>query len=123
MSKEKIFAKGMFGKKKTFPNGGSVSKIAIKIEEFIPFLQLWANQEGYVNLQVSSQRNDPDKLAISLDSYYHEAVSQDSTQQYQQQPAQQYNQGGTVNGHPPQEQVAAPPNFDSVDDELDDCPF
>ena len=56
MSNEKKYANGLFAKKIEFQNGGSMTKLSIKVEDFVSFLEENA-QNGWVNLDLKSKKD------------------------------------------------------------------
>ena len=65
---EKVYAP-LFGKVKTFSNGGEIWNISAKADELIKFIQDNKNSGGYININLSKQRNDETKLSASLDTF------------------------------------------------------
>jgi hypothetical protein len=68
---EKIFLK-CSAKEKTFPNGGSILNLGIKVSDLLEFAQRHVNERGYLNLSVQSRREIGkfgDTHAISLDTW------------------------------------------------------
>lgn len=65
---QKVYAP-LFGKVKTFSNGGEIWNISAKADELIKFIQDNKNSGGYININLSKQRNDETKLSASLDTF------------------------------------------------------
>jgi len=56
MSNEKKYANGLFAKKIEFQNGGSMTKLSIKVDDFVSFLEENA-QNGWVNLDLKTKKD------------------------------------------------------------------
>ena len=68
---EKIFLK-CSAKEKTFPNGGSILNLGIKVSDLLEFAQRHVNERGYLNLSVQSRREIGkfgDTHTVSLDTW------------------------------------------------------
>ena len=87
MADEKIWINGMFGKKVTFQNGGSLIKLAVKVDEFKHFADTHANN-GYLNIVVQGSKEPRldekgnEKLNISLDTWKPKQQQQSSSGGY-----------------------------------------
>jgi len=62
---EKTYINGLFLKKKTFPNGGSVVNVSINVDAFIDELQKYKNNKGYCNI-VFQERKEADKFGNNM---------------------------------------------------------
>lgn len=70
MANEKKYANGVFGNVRTFQDGGEIYAIDIvDVEGFKQFLDENKGSDGKVRLDVSKQRNNPEKLSVSLNTY------------------------------------------------------
>lgn len=67
-NQQKVYAP-FFGKVKTFNNGGEIFNISGKADELIEFINKNKNSKGYINFDISKQRNDATKLSVSLDTW------------------------------------------------------
>lgn len=67
-NKQKVYAP-FFGKVKKFNNGGEIFNIGGKADELIDFINKNKNSKGYINFDISKQRNDATKLSVSLDTW------------------------------------------------------
>ena len=56
MSNEKKYANGLFAKKIKFQNGGTITKLSIKVEDFVNFLEE-NEQNGRLNLDLKSKKD------------------------------------------------------------------
>ena len=56
MSNEKKYANALFAKKIEFQNGGSMTKLSIKVDDFVSFLEENA-QNGWVNLDLKAKKD------------------------------------------------------------------
>ena len=56
MSNEKKYANGLFAKKIEFQNGGSMTKLSIKVDDFVSFLEE-NEQNGWVNLDLKTKKD------------------------------------------------------------------
>ena len=59
MSNEKKYANGLFAKKIEFQNGGTITKLSIKVDDFVSFLEE-NEQNGWVNLDLKVILDFPD---------------------------------------------------------------
>jgi hypothetical protein len=84
---------GVFANKKTFSNGGSVTKVSIKKDRLIEWLKNAPEHKEYIKCQIQGSREPKfddygnEKLIFSLDSYFYPdlaAPSQEQPQNYQQ---------------------------------------
>ncbi len=64
----KVYAP-IFGKVKAFSNGGEIWNISAKADELVKFINDNKNAGGYININLSKQRNDETKLSASLDTF------------------------------------------------------
>lgn len=64
----KVYAP-IFGKVKTFSNGGEIWNISAKADELVKFINDNKNSGGYININLSKQRKDETKLSASLDTF------------------------------------------------------
>lgn len=64
----KVYAP-VFGKVKAFSNGGEIWNISAKADELVKFINDNKNAGGYININLSKQRNDETKLSASLDTF------------------------------------------------------
>lgn len=64
----KVYAP-IFGKVKAFSNGGEIWNISAKADELVKFINDNKNSGGYININLSKQRNDETKLSASLDTF------------------------------------------------------
>lgn len=67
-NKGKVYAP-IFGKVKVFSNGGEIWNISAKADELVKFINDNKNSGGYININLSKQRNDETKLSASLDTF------------------------------------------------------
>jgi len=56
MSNEKKYANGLFAKKIEFQNGGTITKLSIKVDDFVSFLEENA-ENGWVNLDLKTKKD------------------------------------------------------------------
>ena len=56
MSNEKKYANGLFAKKIEFQNGSSMTKLSIKVDDFVSFLEE-NEQNGWVNLDLKTKKD------------------------------------------------------------------
>ncbi len=56
MSNEKKYANGLFAKKIEFQNGGTITKLSIKVDDFVSFLEENA-ENGWVNLDLKVKKD------------------------------------------------------------------
>lgn len=56
MANDTIFADGMFCDEHKFNDGGSITKLSFNVQKFVEFLNLHANEKGYVNIDVAKSK-------------------------------------------------------------------
>lgn len=56
MSNEKKYANGLFAKKIKFQNGGAMTKLSIKVDDFVSFLNENV-QNGWINLDLKEKKD------------------------------------------------------------------
>jgi hypothetical protein len=58
---EKKFVKGMYAKKRTFSNGGTIVQVTFKKDQFMEYLtSLEADEKGYVRVDINEAQNPTD---------------------------------------------------------------
>ncbi len=112
-NQEVVFADGLICKEHVFKDGGIITKLSFKLDEFIPFLE--KNQDaGWCNITV--QKSKGGKLYGKLDTWKPNTQQAPQGQANQNPQAQQALQ---ENGYQAQDQNAPA----TIDDDMGTIPF
>ncbi len=84
MANEVILVDGMFCDEHKFNDGGSITKLSFNVQKFVGFLNLHANEKGWVNVDVARSKTSQ-KLYGKLNLW------KPNSQQSQQSPQGGYN--------------------------------
>lgn len=77
-TQERLFAPGVFIKRKSFGKGkGEIITQSINWEEFKAFAEEHVNERGYINIDIKTSKNDKDKLYAEVNTWQPDTTSED----------------------------------------------